>query len=148
MAGIDKIYLKDYQEYKYFKDFCAKHTPEFFKKYNYELSPFDDITEEIFKDGKEHSISNFGTEADVFIIKHITDKDKFIVKITPIHETHEAQINGLTTETGYYSYDVYERFENPLLDEGWQVLVFIPSKEEDEDRITCGNALISETLTF
>lgn len=79
-------------------------------------------------------------------LSRLFDKDKFIVKITPIHETHEAQINGLTTETGYYSYDVYERFENPLLDEGWQVIVFIPSKEEDEDRITCGNALISETL--
>lgn len=75
MAGIDKIYLKDYQEYKYFKDFCAKHTPEFSKKYNYELSPFDDITEETFRDGREHPISNFGTEADVFIIKHITNKD-------------------------------------------------------------------------
>lgn len=79
-------------------------------------------------------------------LSRLFDKDKFIVKITPIHETHEAQINGLTTEKGYYSYDVYERFENPLLDEGWQVIVFIPSKEEDEDRITCGNALISETL--
>ena len=45
---------------------------------------------------------------------------------------------------GYYSYDVYEQFEKPLIEEGWQVIVFIPSKEEDEDRITCGNALISE----
>lgn len=33
--------------------------------------------------------------------------------------------------------------EQPLLDEGWEVIVFIPSKEEDEDRITCGNALLS-----
>lgn len=27
---------------------------------------------------------------------------------------------------------------------GWDVIVFVPSKEEDSDRITCGNALISE----
>lgn len=35
-------------------------------------------------------------------------------------------------------------FEQPLLDLGWDVIVFVPSKEEDSDRITCGNALISE----
>ena len=71
------------------------------------------------------------------------DKDKFIVKITPIHETNEANANGINTPEGYYKYDVYRQFEQPLLDEGWEVIVFIPSKEEDEDRITCGNALLS-----
>lgn len=44
------------------------------------------------------------------------------------------------------AYDVYRQFEQPLLDEGWDVIVFVPSKEEDEDRITCGNALLSETI--
>ena len=77
-------------------------------------------------------------------LSSLFDKDKWIVKITPIHETKEAVANGIMTDTGYYSYDVYEQFEKPLLEEGWQVIVFIPSKEEDEDRITCGNALISE----
>lgn len=77
-------------------------------------------------------------------LSSLFDKNKWIVKITPIHETKEAVANGIMTDTGYYSYDVYEQFEKPLLEEGWQVIVFIPSKEEDEDRITCGNALISE----
>ena len=27
----------------------------------------------------------------------------------------------------------------------WDVIVFVPSKEEDSDRITCGNALISNS---
>lgn len=45
---------------------------------------------------------------------------------------------------GYYSYDVYEQFEKPLIAEGWDVIVFIPSIEEDEDRITCGNALLAD----
>ena len=44
------------------------------------------------------------------------------------------------------AYDVYRQFEQPLLDEGLDVIVFVPSKEEDEDRITCGNALLSETI--
>lgn len=76
-------------------------------------------------------------------LSRLFDKDKFIVKITPIHETNEANANGINTPEGYYKYDVYRQFEQPLLDDGWEVIVFIPSKEEDEDRITCGNALLS-----
>lgn len=76
-------------------------------------------------------------------LSRLFDKDKFIVKITPIHETNEANANGINTPEGYYKYDVYRQFEQPLLYEGWEVIVFIPSKEEDEDRITCGNALLS-----
>lgn len=76
-------------------------------------------------------------------LSRLFDKDKFIVKITPIHETNEANANGINTPQGYYKYDVYRQFEQPLIEEGWDVIVFIPSKEEDEDRITCGNALLS-----
>lgn len=68
------------------------------------------------------------------------DKDRCIVKITPIHETHNA------VEQGYEivkDFNVYERFEKPLVEAGWQVIVFVPSEEEDKDRITCGNSLIS-----
>lgn len=77
-------------------------------------------------------------------LSRLFDKEKFIVKITPIHETNEANANGINTPEGYYKYDVYRQFEQPLLAEGWEVIVFIPSKEEDEDRITCGNALLHE----
>lgn len=83
------------------------------------------------------------TILDPKVLSSLFDKDKFIVKITPIHETKEAIVNGLQTTEGYYNYDVYKEFEKPLTDEGWDVIVFIPSKEEDEDRITCGNALLS-----
>ena len=68
------------------------------------------------------------------------DKDKCIVKITPIHETVEAVDSGYEIVTDF---DVYEKFEKPLVDAGWDVIVFVPSKEEDADRITCGNSLIA-----
>lgn len=97
--------------------------------------------------GRKYTL-NFPVTASTILdparLSELFDKNKFIVKITPIHETHEAIENGITTEMGYYSYDVYKQFEQPLLDAGWDVIVFIPSKEEDEDRITCGNALISQ----
>jgi len=38
---------------------------------------------------------------------------------------------------------VYEKFEQPLVKDGWDVIVFVPSREEDADRITCGNSLIA-----
>lgn len=36
---------------------------------------------------------------------------------------------------------MYRKFEVPLVAAGWDVIVFVPSEEEDSDRITCGNAL-------
>jgi 23S rRNA (adenine2503-C2)-methyltransferase len=33
--------------------------------------------------------------------------------------------------------------EEALKNEGFDVIVFIPSKEEDESRITCGNAILA-----
>ena len=83
------------------------------------------------------------TILDPKVLSSLFEKEKFIVKITPIHKTNEANANGIGTPEGYYKYDVYRQFEQPLLEEGWQVIIFIPSKEEDEDRITCGNALLS-----
>lgn len=47
----------------------------------------------------------------------------------------------VTTE--YTDYDVYRKFEAPLVAAGWGVIVFVPSEEEDGDRIACGNALIA-----
>ena len=83
------------------------------------------------------------TILDAKVLSQMFDKDKFIVKITPIHETASAIENGFEV-TGYADYDVYRKFERPLLKEGWDVIVFVPSKEEDSDRITCGNALIAD----
>ena len=95
--------------------------------------------------GRKYTL-NFPVTAQTILdakrLSELFDKDKFIVKITPIHETNSAIENGFEV-TGYADYDVYRKFEQPLLEEGWDVIVFVPSKEEDSDRITCGNALIS-----
>ena len=96
--------------------------------------------------GRKYTLNFAVTSQTVLNAKELSrlfDKEKFIVKITPIHETKSAVQNGFDITTSYDDYDVYRQFEKPLLDEGWQVIVFVPSKEEDSDRITCGNALIS-----
>lgn len=77
---------------------------------------------------------------DPALMNKYFDKEKCIVKITPIHETREATDNGYEI---IKDFDVYEMFEKPLVAAGWQVIVFVPSAEEDADRITCGNSLIA-----
>ena len=77
---------------------------------------------------------------DVDIMNSYFDKRKCIIKITPIHKTVEAVNEGYEI---IKDFDVYEQFEQPLVKDGWDVIVFIPSKEEDDDRITCGNSLIA-----
>lgn len=99
--------------------------------------------------GRKYTL-NFAVTKDTILdakkLSKLFDKKKFIVKITPIHETNSAINNGFDVTTSYDDYDVYRDFEKPLLEEGWDVIVFVPSKEEDRDRITCGNALISSHI--
>lgn len=96
--------------------------------------------------GRKYTL-NFAVTKDTILdadrLSNLFSKDDFIVKITPIHETHSAIENGYDVTTSYDDYDVYRDFEQPLVKKGWDVIVFVPSKEEDSDRITCGNALIS-----
>lgn len=96
--------------------------------------------------GRKYTL-NFAVTAetilDAKVLTSMFDKEKFIVKITPIHQTNAAVANGFDVSDTYTDYNVYRKFEEPLLEQGWDVIVFVPSKEEDSDRITCGNALIS-----
>ncbi|MDR1130215.1 MAG: hypothetical protein LBK96_04470 [Prevotellaceae bacterium] len=66
------------------------------------------------------------------------------VKITPVHETSASLTNRIATSGGYEKYYPYKKTEESLKEAGFDLLVFIPSKEEDESRITCGNAILSD----
>ena len=96
--------------------------------------------------GRKYTL-NFAVTQDTILdaarLSRLFDKEKFVVKLTPIHRTNAAIKNGFDVTTSYTDFDVYRKFEGPLLSEGWDVIVFVPSKEEDADRITCGNALIA-----
>ena len=124
-----------------------KQRLELFDSRSLSLSAISKIADKLpMPRGRKYTLNFPVTAQTILNAKELTslfDKDKFIVKITPIHETASAIENGFEV-TGYSGYNVYRMFEQPLLEEGWDVIVFVPSKEEDSDRITCGNALIAE----
>lgn len=68
----------------------------------------------------------------------------YIVKLTPMHKTSMAIQSGIKTSGDYTEFYPYSDHEKRLRDAGYEVLVFIASKEEDESRITCGNAILSD----
>ena len=81
---------------------------------------------------------------DVDRLLYLFNPKKFIVKITPLHLTNSCIKNEIKTTDGYEYYTPYKWVEKDLKNAGFDVLVFIPSKEEDESRITCGNAILSD----
>lgn len=85
-------------------------------------------------------------EVDAKEMKRLFSPDEFMVKITPLHVTNSSEDNNIVTSGGYTDYTPYQSVEKDLIAEGFDVLVFVPSLDEDESRITCGNAILSGSL--
>lgn len=85
-------------------------------------------------------------EVDTKKLRELFNTEKCMVKITPLHVTHSCEENDIKTTDGYESFVPYQKVEKELIEAGFDVLVFIPSSDEDGGRITCGNAILSGTL--
>lgn len=81
-------------------------------------------------------------EIDASIIGKFFDPDKFMCKITPIHNNNACTENNIQTINGYDSYRPYEKPENALKAAGFDVLVFVPSMDEEDGLVTCGNLIL------
>ena len=109
-----------------------------------EISKIGDMLDE--PKGRKYALNfalgdNF--EVDAEKLRDLFSPNKFMVKITPIHITNACKENNIETKNGYFDYSPYREIENKLIKVGFDVLVFIPSVEEDTSRITCGNAILS-----
>lgn len=85
-------------------------------------------------------------EVDAGKLRRLFSPDKCMVKITPLHVTHSCVENDIKTSNGYTSFVPYQNAEADLIKAGFDVLVFIPSSDEDKGRITCGNAILSGSM--
>jgi len=83
-----------------------------------------------------------GNEVDAAKLARLFDPEKFMVKITPIHNNNACRENGIETFGGYESYTPYKKAEDALKAAGFDVLVFVPSLDEEDGLVTCGNLVL------
>jgi len=109
------------------------------------LPEISELLKDIKVKGRKITLNFALTDANVNdrLLAQWFSPDNFLCKITPMHKTNACDANNLLTADGYESYYPYKDVENRLKKSGFDVIVFIPSKEEDESRITCGNAILS-----
>lgn len=96
--------------------------------------------------GRKYTL-NFALADDSIIegskLASLFDPDRWICKITPLHRTSSAEDNGIRTTGGYEAFTPYKAVEEDLKAHGFDVIVFVPSYDEDNGLITCGNAILS-----
>lgn len=82
-------------------------------------------------------------EIDTNKLATLFNPDYFMCKITPLHKTQSCDSNNIITTDGYTSFTPYQKTESDLKKAGFDVIVFVPSYDEDLGLITCGNAILS-----
>lgn len=81
-------------------------------------------------------------EIDADKLRRLFDPQKFMAKITPIHNNQACRSNGIATVGGYEHYAPYSTPERALKAAGFDVLVFVPSMDEEDGLVTCGNLVL------
>jgi len=83
---------------------------------------------------------------DPEILLRYFSPELYVVKLTPMHKTAMATDNNIQTGGDYTDWTPYAIHEEGLKKAGYDVLVFIASKEEDDGLVTCGNAILSGSM--
>lgn len=90
-----------------------------------------------------------GNEVDGEKVARWFDPAKFMCKITPIHNNNACRENDIKTVGGYDSYTPYAEPEEALKKAGFDVLIFVPSLDEEDGLVTCGNVVLGgSTLKY
>jgi len=83
-----------------------------------------------------------GNECNGEKLAKLFNPDNWMVKITPIHNNNACRENGIVTIDGYSNFYPYKQPEQSFKNAGFDVLIFIPSQDEEDGLITCGNAIL------
>lgn len=111
------------------------------------LSQISEIMKGIIPVGRKITL-NFAVAnyiVDCAMLAELFSPELFIIKLTPMHKTEAALNCGIKTEGDYTTPEPYMELEARFKRVGFETLVFIASRDEDEGRITCGNAILSGT---
>lgn len=120
-----------------------------FRNLSYSLEDISNICKNLPDPiGRKYCL-NFAYASDSIIdgkkLANLFDPSKFMCKITPIHNNRACIENKIETVGGYTSYSPYKSVEEELKNAGFDVLVFIPSMDEENGLVTCGNLILSGT---
>lgn len=129
---------------------CDKQRNEMFSGNSLSLDEISRIGNNLpWPKGRKYAL-NFALadnyEVDAYKLARLFNPEKFMVKITPLHLTHACKENNIVTTGGYEYFTPYKPTEKKLKEVGFDVIVFVPSVDEDEGRITCGNAILSGSM--
>ena len=96
--------------------------------------------------GRKYTL-NFAYSTDYEIdgdkLAELFDPKFWMVKITPIHNNNACVKNGVETVDGYHSFTPYREPEESCKKAGFDVLIFVPSQDEEDGAVTCGNAIVA-----
>lgn len=95
--------------------------------------------------GRKYAL-NFALADNIIIngqcLRELFDPEKFMCKITPLHRATSCEQNHIATTGSYEQFTPYKAVEEDLKAHGFDVIVFVPSYDEDNGLITCGNAIL------
>ncbi len=87
-----------------------------------------------------------GSEIDAKRLRELFNPEHWMVKITPIHNNNACRDNNIQTTGGYDSFYPYRKPEHDLIDAGFDVLIFVPSYDEEDGCVTCGNLILGGSV--
>ena len=117
-----------------------------FQNESISLDEFSEIAKDMPAPISRKYCLNFAYSTDFVIdadyLLRLFDPDKFMCKITPIHNNASSMAAGIKTIGGYESWEPYRKPEEALKAAGFDTLVFVPSTDEEHGLVTCGNLVL------
>lgn len=125
---------------------CEKQRTEMYNDMQLSLEELSKITKKFPRPISRKYCLNFAYSTDFEIdakkLRRLFNPDYFMCKITPIHNNNACRKNDIKTIGGYDSYQPYKKPEQDLKNEGFDVLIFVPSMDEEDGLVTCGNLIL------
>ena len=126
---------------------CEKERSYIFNKNSLPLYKIARMLESCIPIGRKFTL-NFAVcnwEIDPRVLLQYFDPERYLIKLTPMHETKNAKQHNHKTEGDYTSATPFKKTYDSLISAGYETLMFITSEDEDLSRITCGNAVLGKT---
>lgn len=79
---------------------------------------------------------------DVNKVDKLFDKNKFLIKLTPIHETYSAIDHGFNAT----QVSKIDQIRNDFINAGWDVILDKQTDEQDNEDLTCGKLILPSLI--